>query len=401
MLILDDARSLYQRRNELSYPQYLRELLKHIHELQYQDGTFIYEFCQNLSQQLHHHAKQSPAYESDKIRDRTDLQDKEKWYLKGWTSAASNTSGSTTGQRFHYLRWADIYIPIESEIHYRAILKEYNLDRPINILYFMLDQFEDRNTDNLIRNYTTSNALISHGMRQNAHIHEVIRNRNYFNNYFQFYENLITYLSSIEIDVILAPGSLITELTNNIKRLHHTAPICKLLSSTGTKTNLKDVTYLKDNGIIGNWCDHMRCWDGGVTFFTCPYHTNHLLDGLSWAWSDEGRLVSNDFYSLPSPFYKYWNGDYASIGTEFKRCKCGRSYREFKFDRLRTYAVNGMTNKDIRIAMDPLSDIFPNITRINHWNNFIRFFTPAPLHTEHRERIRKVLPTFEINFVTE
>ena len=402
MLILNDIHYLYKNRDKYRYAEYLREALKHIHELQYQSGEFITEYCQDLRRQLQEYAqKHSPVYKHLPHVSKADLLDKKKWYVQGWKGAASTTGGSTTNQKFHYLRWADTYLDIEGDIHYKAILHEYKLDRPIKILYCMMDQFEDRNHDNLVRTYTTPNVLISHGMRTSAAIHDLVMSRLYMNDYFGFYEKLINYLTDTEIDVILAPGSFISELTWNIKRLHHTAPICKLLSSTGTKTQRQDVDFLKESGIVENWCDHMRCWDGGVTFFTCPYHTYHLLDGMAWATSPDGKLTSDDFYSLPSPFVNYWNGDYASIGSEYKKCKCGRSYREFSIDRTRNVAINGMNNKDVAQALMPLSELFPAIKRVNQIETFIRFFTHSPLASGDRQRIRQALPSFEINFVTE
>jgi hypothetical protein len=345
MLILDDIYYLHRQRNSLTYPLYLQHLLKHTQELQYQDGSFIIEFCAYLKEQITTYAKiNSPVYKRrNRIISKDDLVNKKNWYVPGWAAAASQTGGSTTGNRFHYLRWSDVYFPIEGDNHYRSILQEFQLDRPIHVLYLMLDQLDDRQTDTFTRVYNTQNILISHGMRQLSTVHDVIKNRLYYNDYFGFYEKLLNYLSNNDIDVILAPGWIITALAWNIKRLNHTAPICKLLSNTGAKVSINDLNFLLQNRNIENWCDHMRCWDGGVTFFTCRHHTAHLLDGLAWAYSDKkGRLISYDFYSLPSPFVNYWNGDHSTIGTEYKRCKCGRSYREFSIDRTRTVAINGV-----------------------------------------------------------
>ncbi len=81
-----------------------------------------------------------------------------------------------------------------------------------------------------------------------------------------------------------------------------------------------------------NWCDHMRCWDGGASFFTCKAGIYHLQDELSHVFSTEnGEMASIDFFSYASPFVNYLNGDYCSVGKEYKKCDCGRWYRAFEF----------------------------------------------------------------------
>lgn len=404
MLILDDIYLLHKRRESLSYPEYLKLLLKHIHQLQYQDGAFITEVCDYLKEQLITHARtHSPIYKSRrKAIDKSELQNKKPWYVSGWNAAASQTGGSTTGERFQYLRWADVYLNIEGDIHYKAILQEFGLERPINILYLMLDRLDDRQNDTLARVYTTQNVLISHGMRQHATIHEIVRNRLYYTDYFGFYERILQYISENDIDIILAPGYTIEALAWNTRRLCHTAPICKLLSNTGSKVNRQTLDLLTKRGNIENWCDHMRCWDGGVTFFTCKHHTTHLLDGLAWAYADpKQRLLSYDFYSLPAPFVNYWNGDFATVGKEYQKCKCGRSYRPFTIDRTRTIALNSINSSHIRNVMQTMPELATRIKRNEGSAHFMRLFTESAFSAEDRQRIRKALPNFEINFIVE
>lgn len=399
MLKLEDINFLYDLRSHHTYPNFLKLLLPHIQELQYQKPIIIKDFCEYLTKQLLLHTENSPIYKDHRgIITKDQLQNQETWYVNGWPAAAAQTGGSTTGQRFSYRRWSETYQQIESDNHYRAILKEFDLEKPSQVLYLMLDRAVDRQTNSLTRIYTTNNIMISHGLKQQAVIHDVIRNQAYHTNYQEFYERLLEYLNDNPIDIILAPGGIITELTWNIKRLQHTAPICKLLSNTGSKVNRDDFDFLSANGNINNWCDHMRCWDGGVTFFTCRYHTRHLLDGLAWAYASEDRLISNDFYSLPSPFLNYWNGDQATIADHYKQCQCGRMYREFSIDRTRTVSLNGTTNRQICTSLQMNAN---RIKRIYSSDNFIRIFTKEPFSTRERQEIRKNLSNFEINFIIE
>jgi len=400
MLILDDIHLLYSQRQSITHQEYLKLLLQHIHSLQYQDGNFINEVCTHLKEQLVLYAKShSIVYNSSDIITKDELQNKQIWYVNGLNAAISQTGGSTTGERFQYLRWADTYLNIEGDIHYKAILQEFGLDRPINILYLMLDQLDDRKNDTLVRVYKTQNVLISHGMKQHATIHEVIKNRLYYTNYFEFYREIIKYTSENSIDVILAPSYIIESLAWNIKQLNYTNKLCKLLSNTGSKANNKTMNSLIGNGNIDNWCDHMRCWDGGVTFFTCRHHTAHLLDGLSWAYTNQNRLISYDFYSLPAPFVNYWNGDFATIDEEYQKCKCGRSYRPFVIHNTRSIALNNINSNYIQNIIKMAKDT--TIKRMEGSNHFLRLFTELPLSIEERNRIRKALPNFEINFIIE
>jgi hypothetical protein len=404
MLLLDDPLLLYRRRKDYPLKDYLKQHLNHIHTLQYQGGKDIEATCRHLNRELAKYAQtNSPVYATHHgVIDKSHLGDKNRWYVGGFQTHAATTGGSTTGLHFHYLRWATHYNQIEGDCHYRAILQEFGLDRPISILYLMLDQTDDRGNDTLTKLYHTQNILVSHGAGQQAIVHEVIKNRTYYHDYFGFFDSLFAYLSEEKIDVILAPGQIIAALAWNARRLRHTAPICKLLSNTGAKVDRTDLDYLKESGIVENWCDHMRCWDGGITFFTCRHHTYHLLDGLAWTKSDkQNRLISDDYYSLPSPFMNYWNGDYGTVGKDYQKCKCGRYYRSFEISRTRSVVMAGVTNHEVRDRILKTDIDVSGIKRAETSGAFLRLFTSRPYSATERQAIRNTLPNLEINFVTE
>jgi hypothetical protein len=403
MLLLDDVNLLYRQRDTLTLPEFLRRFARHVNDLQYQPEKTVRHICKYLREEMTVHSKSSLVYTKHRgVISKAELVNKDQWYIKDFAAHAASTGGSTSGEPFHYLRWADIYNEIEGEQHYRAILKEFNITQPARVLYLMLDQTDDRSMDTFIRTYQTANLLISHGQQQRATIHEVIKNRSFYNDYYNFYEKVIKFTAENDIDIILAPGNVVAALTWNIRRLGHTAPICKLLSNTGEKAARQDLDYLKSIGIIENWCDHMRCWDGGVTFYTCRHNTYHLIDGLAWAFSDKHqRLISTDFFSLPSPFVNYWNGDYCTISNDYQRCRCGRIYRQFSIDRTRNVAVNGIPSTQVRTVLSEIDFFTEAVKRAEMSNNFLRIFTRRPLTTPERQTIRNVLRNFEINFVTE
>lgn len=400
MLFLDDSTYLFRVRDHYKLNDYLKHHLMFINQFQYNQPDFILNACNYLVEQLKIHGKRSSAYDNIcGIVDKSHLN--KNWYIDGYNAQTTSTSGTTTGERFQYLRWADTYQAIEADCHYKAVLKEFNLDRPISILYLMLDQSDERSNTELIKTYRTNNILISHGQSEQALVYEVVRNKTYYNNYFEFYERIFEFCQNNPIDVIIAPGQALSALVWNAKRLKLTRKICKLFSNTGEKANPSDFEFLKTNGLIDNWCDHMRCWDGGITFMTCKHHQYHILDGLAWVYSSDDKLVSTDFYSLPSPFINYWNGDYGRIATEYTQCHCGRYYREFNLSRTRGFSFHGQHNNQMRSLITSTGIDITVIKRAEASGSFIRIFTTKSVSASCRSDIRKRFPNLEVNFVTE
>lgn len=399
MLFLDDVKFL--ERFEEPLDEYLIRAVKHVNALQFCDENTIRSHCDRLKTAIGTFVQESPIYTKHTgTITKNNLLDKDKWYVKGYAADKASTSGSSTGEHFEYLRWSDTFLAIEKHAHYLAILDEFKISESTKILYLMLDTTEDRNTNELIKIYRTDNILISHGQQQRAVVYEVIKNKKFFNDYYGFYEDIIQFLNFSEIDIIICQGNVAASLTWNLKRLKHDRKICKLLSNTGYKVNHADLNFLKENQLIDNWCDHMRCWDGGVTFYSCQFNKTHLIDGLAWAWSDAGRLISTDFYSLPSPFVNYWNGDYCTIAEQYQICKCGRCYRPFEMQSPRSVAVNNAVSDQLKVWINQLPFI-ADIKRAEATRKFIRVFTKRPLTSKERAEIRKVLQGFEVNCVTE
>lgn len=400
MLLLDDLAMLYRRKSEYTFPDFLCRLQHHVHELQYHHGTKIIEVCGYLSDQLKSYIKEfSPIYTTHNgIITKYDFANQKKWFVPGVAAQQAWTGGTTNSVKFEYRRWADTFETIEGDCHYRAILREFKLDRPVQILYLMLDK---NRFEPFIKTYRTNNILLSHGQARQALVHEVSRNKLFYSNYYKFYEEIIKYCENNTIDIIMVRGETLAALRWNYRRLKSNRRLAILLSSTGSKANRPDLDYMKSNGAIDHWCDHMRCWDGGATFITCPYHTYHLIDGLAWAFADGGRLISNDFFSLASPFYNYWNGDYTTIGDEYQRCKCGRYYRPFTIDRTRDVNLSGVVNVDIRNRILDSGIDHNLIKRCEAIGSFIRIIGNRPFSQTMRSTLREAFPAHKLNFVTE
>lgn len=397
MLFEDDIYRLF--RSETNYEAFLRHYAKIANTLMYESETFIREVSQYLKDRIVEHSKLSPIYQGNTgIVTKKDLEDKNAWYVPGYDAFENETSGST-GAPFKYKIWTDIYNKIECENHYKTISDEFGIFGPVKILYLQFNIMDPSTTD-LTKIYTTQSPLVSHGLRGQAQIHSVIANKTFRLNYCKYFEDLIEYTIANGIDIIHSQNSAIESLAWNMKRLKKKEKLCRLVSNTGNKLNVKSVIELQQNGNIDAWCDHMRCWDGGATFFTCKYNTYHLLDSLAWTYSDDYRLISHDYFSLPSPFINYWNGDYADISNDYERCKCGRAFRRFEIGRTRSKISQVAESSEVQLALTD-NGLLDGIKRIDIIQRFMRVLTKYSLPSDQRKSIRSILPSVEIQFTVE
>lgn len=396
-MLFDDIHLLFHNK-----PEYITFLLKYAqfsHNLMYESEKFVKDATNYLKSQMEAYSKKSPVYQKHiGIISKYELLDKKLWYISDIPSFENYTSGSTS-KPFKYKIWNDIYDVIEGQNHYKAITDEFNIHGETKILYLHYDEILPQ-SDKLISIYRTDNPLISHGLRRNAEIHSAVVNKTFYNNYYKYYEELINYIIENNIDIIHAQSNAIASLTWNTKRLRINNKLCKLISNTGSKLNINNVIELQNNGNIGAWCDHMRCWDGGATFFTCEYNTYHLMDGLAWAYADNYKLISTDYFSLCSPFVNYWNGDYADISNNYEYCKCGRIFRRFEMGRTRskTTAISDLSTVQTALVENGLLD---GLIRAEIIQQFARIYTKHSLPQDQKKQIKNVLGIPEIQFTVE
>jgi hypothetical protein len=106
--------------------------------------------------------------------------------------------------------------------------------------------------------------------------------------------------------------------------------------------------------------DKMRCWDGGLGFYECPFGRRHVYDELSIVREEDSRLISTDLFNYCHPFINYWNGDTGRLGRG--KCGCGvyGSYLE---------EMNGRVNDAIMIG----GVIFPGSILVEDITGFFRF----------------------------
>ena len=287
--------------------------------------------------------RNSPIYAVYDVNviDKESLTDKSTWYVADLLpqSQPMSTSGSTTGIPFQYLRWEPALRQIEVTNHYKMILEEFKLLKKPKVLYFLLNIKRPGDVIQITHNHP--NFTECHGADE-AECHFVEKTQLYYDDQNEFYKQIIQHLCKQSIDVILSSSQFINALTYHLRRLGIKQRIARLLSNTCEMLLEEDMAYLKENRLVSYICDHMRCWDGGAGFFTCRYGTYHLADNLSWCYQgDENRLICTDYFSFPSPFVDYWNGDYCVIDNHYRRCRCGRLYRPFRFLASRPFSLKG------------------------------------------------------------
>ena len=80
-----------------------------------------------------------------------------------------------------------------------------------------------------------------------------------------------------------------------------------------------------------DWCDYMRSWDGGMTYWRCKEGRYHTLDNATIMHVDEeGRAVVTDLSNQAQAFVNYRTDDLVERSNEYTACPCGAPYCGFK-----------------------------------------------------------------------
>lgn len=252
-----------------------------------------------------------------------------KLILSNWQNSTvpyfTNRTSGTTGPNFYYRIWSDIFKKIERDCHYGLINREFGINDDASICYLGLNT--GHITDYKGITLKTKDLMLTHGLQK----HTTIINPKEIMSH-KLAETLYNHIHEQAYDVIITSGEFISPIAYLLKNDKiKPKKFNGLLSLTGNSTAVEDIRLLLDNNIWNKICDHMRCWDGGATFFSCKHGTKHLCDNLSSCSSnDDYKLISTDYFSLPNPFINYWNGDYAVILDSYEKCECGRYSRPFK-----------------------------------------------------------------------
>ena len=345
-------------------------------------------------------AQNSEVYSSagGKVVSKDDLWDAPRWHAKSVAGESMHmaTNGSTTGRPFPYLRWEPFLYPIEAENHYDLIMDEFGIPDTPEVMYFFRTSRHDPSRTVTVRS-DSDNFMEHHGLKRRANVHYVNFDR-FENDRESYVQELIGYLSENRMDVIFAPGPSINSICHHIRKTGlRSAKLCRLMSNSNERLLQDDAAFLLD-GLVDDVCDHMRCWDGGASFFTCRHRNYHLLDNLSWCEDVEGKLVSTDYFSLPSPFVRYWNGDFCQIADTYSRCECGRLYRDFEFLENRPFALKGRSILDIQQAIE--SSGMRGVTQVRCSSDHVEIVSRLPVQEGHRQFLRNKF-RFNFRFVVE
>jgi hypothetical protein len=198
---------------------------------------------------------------------------------------------------------------------------------------------------------------------------------------------------------MLTPGSAVRSMCAEIKKYGFNGKICKLLSNTNEYMLPEDKDFLISNKFVDHICDHMRCWDGGGSFFDCKYGTSHLMDNMAWTIEKNEKLVATDYFSLPSPFVNFWNGDKCEIKNKYQRCQCGRLYRPFKFLENRPFAVKGNSIKEYREKIVACG--IDGIKQVRCELNSFVISSTRKLSEQEKQQVKNIFTGNEVKFLVE
>ena len=256
---------------------------------------------------------------------RESLPKRDSWRVRDVPRVEGSTGG-VTAAAVRYPIWRDAIGEIEVWHHYRAVLIEHGLD-PVQPMTIVREMPAGRarhcqwhpGRDEYTRSHGADCVtVIEHPYPCGGETATRC-------------ETLIAACQEHQCDVLVLNGSTMALFADWLRQGGTAMPACRLISATFESVDPRDAATLIESGFTGAVCDHMRCWDGGVTFLTCRFGRRHLLEHLGHAEMLDGRLVATDYFSLAAPFIRYWAGDHAQLGTKAIECECGRWSPAFEF----------------------------------------------------------------------
>lgn len=368
--------------------------------LMYEDEDLVRDTTSLLKRNIEKWARsRCPVYrDRDGMISKSELSSSDIWHVAevSHESQPMATNGSTTGKPFPYLRWEPFLYFIEAENHYDLIMDEFQVRESPDVMYFFRTTRHD--ADKVVTVSSESdNFMEHHGLKRRARVHYVNFDR-LQNDRQNYMPELVEYLSRNNMDVIFAPGPSINALCYQIKKTYgRPERICGLMSNSNERLLPEDALFLMD-GCADEVCDHMRCWDGGGTFFTCKHRNYHLMDNISWCREIDKKFVCTDYFSLASPFVDYWNGDFCRISDTYERCECGRLYRDFEFLENRPFSLKGRSMLEIIETINQLK--VKHIKQLRCSAEFIEVVSYSPIQEAHKQ-ILMSKHGFDFRFLVE
>lgn len=331
---------------------------------------------------------------------RNELNNKDLWistYIPKDRVTTQNTSGSTTGEPFSYYNDRKNFVNVQRNAEFDLILKEYDLfEKPLKILNLFKHPYNPKPTDFFLETHNHSNHPFHCYMGKETNTFFVNWDE-YIENSEKWHNQFLEFLSHHYFDIVLCSGPVINILTRHIKKNNFVHKFAYLLSHTTEFPRIGDFEYLKNNGNTDYYCDHMRCWDGGASFFTCKFGTYHLNDNLSWVHQGpDKKMISTDYFNIVAPFVNYWNGDLCEIKDEYQLCACGRWYRPFKMLQNRPFALKGPTKlTEIREKIREL-EFKSDIDQVQFENLTANVYLKNRLDENCINKLKEILNDYEV-----
>jgi hypothetical protein len=379
-------------------------VLDHIGDLMLSDEETVRRCTEALRHNIEGWTRsRCPRYPLDKpFACKADLEDKVGWYVPSLAGKSTevSTTGSTTGMPFKYMRWQSMFHKIEWDYHHNLVLDEFGVCERPNVLYFFSENYKtDGDSPIACFGGRSDLAINNHGSSRDPIAHYV-NFRVYQSDGEAFFRFLFDYVQRHRIDVLFTSPPQISSMCNFIRKFGVKHKIGGLLSSTGDRMIPSDAHFLfVENQYFEHICDHMRCWDGGASFYTCRHGNYHLMDNLCWVEEVGGKMICTDYFNLASPFVRYWNGDYCQVGKVYKRCECGRLYRDFKFMESRPFSLKGVSMNHIKQGLKGLE--IPGIREVRCSMKFLDVVSEIPLSEGDMARISALSDRFEFRFLVE
>lgn len=368
----------------------LRGLLgKNLWELQY-DLNALLAHQAELRDRIKVWAKKHCPYYKTRPFDPVDRQALEQagddWVVSRVSGVPRRTSG-TTGKPLEYRLWMPREIQIAKN---NEILREFGVRKPPRILRIKpaLKLQPPTPYEVSIHKPKVNDVLMSAGA-EGAETHVISHAAQTMDlDLTRFVGHYVERHG--EFDVFITSWSFMSLFLQRM----YVRRLARLCWTTCESTIAAEVELALDRGCFEQVCDHMRCWDGGATFFTCKYGTYHSMDWLVDMWEDNGELATTDFFNLATPFINYRNGDAVRFQKTWAKCQCGRYYRPMQFYGKRDCftVLNRRNERLTSIAINDVIEHFPVFVQAVCGPTHIAIISAETLSDEHKARLTRDLP---------
>ena len=382
----------------------LEEYVPFCNYLLYMDPDIVLAVTNKLKNNIVEYASNNSLFyknfDKDKIYSRRDLYSHKNWFVETLKNENQifKTSGSSSGEPFNYGVWNKYIRFLEDESHYGMILDEFHIKKK-NPKILMLKKLAYNPTHKEFLHMQEGDSPYTlHTHKSIDSIRYFVNFENYMLNNDSWFEELLQKIRSFTpFDIIMITGPIMNLLVNYLTKNNIDIRLGNLMSQTGEFMRLDDKRIMLEKQYVNSVCDHMRCWDGGATFFTCKYDTYHLLDNLSWVnQGTDNKMISYDYFNLSSPFINYWNGDLCEISDEYVRCECGRLYRSFKMIENRPFALKGPGKLiEIKQQISELS-FKADLIQVQFDGLNVKILSNRILDQSEKEKLKSVLSGYEI-----